>query len=353
MSKKITQQEIAAPEKASEVAEDSEITETEQQDNNKVRKDVPKTKFFTSKKITQLAVFAALAIVMKLIGKSLTLTPTFTVTFVYLPWLICGAATGPIGGMIVGFVSDVLGNFIFGNPLIPLTMLSNTLYPAFIGLAYKLPIKNDYIKCVIGAVCSLLICTLGIGSLALYQAYGYYETMNFFEYLALFRFSQVGVFAINLGLLIALVKPLRSVGVFPKSEGTETGKRVFVFAITAAVITALAITAYVLVAVNADEISPDGSGLAVIYAMITELYIALVMLSAFIFVGRLHRIASLAVLSGFAAAICAFALTATISSPKIIIEIKYVISILSCIATIAIIAIAAVRSFGKTRSKNL
>ncbi len=352
MSKNITQQEIAAPENASEVADANEIADTEQQETKNVRKNGRRV-FFTSKKIAQLAVFAALAIVMKLIGKSLTLTSSFTITFVYLPWLISGAALGPIGGMIVGFISDVVGNFIFGATFLPLTILANTLYPLFIGLIYKLPVKNDYVKCVAGGMCSLLVCTLGIGSLSLYLAY-YSETMGFFEYLLFYRMSQVGVFAVNLGLLLALVRPLQHVGLFPKSEVKEKSERIFVFALAGATATALMIAAYIILIINAPTLMPgDDVRFAVVCVMIAELYVALVMLSAFIFASKSRRVVSLAILSGFAAAVCAFALTATISSPTIITALKYVISILSCLATGAVIAIAAFRSFGKTRSKNL
>ncbi|MBQ7227599.1 MAG: folate family ECF transporter S component [Clostridia bacterium] len=337
---KTTQQEIATPESASNIAETIDVADTESQKTKKKTISEKGREYFSSRNIARLATFVALALVMKLIGKSLTLTPTFTVTFIYLPWLISGAVLGPIGGMIVGAISDVLGNLIFGQPFIPLTFVSNMLYPVFIGIIYKTPIKNDYVKCGIGAVCSLLFCTLGLGSLALYTFYGYIETMSFFEYLIAFRLQQVIVFAVNLVLLLALIRPLQNVGLFPKPTESRISK-IAIFAVTAGVITASVITALIIMIVN-------GVVNAVAYALLAELHASLILLSAFIITGKTKISAIL--LIGFIVAICSFAITATSSSPNIIIEIKYVLSILVGVISVGLIALIAIRGLRKTRS---
>ncbi len=355
MSKdEITQQEIAAPEAASDVAEKAAgAAAAEPQEKETVRPAADKRKtsrYFTSRRIAQLAVFVAMALVMKLIGKSLTLAPTFTVTFIYRPWLISGAVLGPAGGMIVGAISDVLGNLVFGTPFIPLTFVSNTLYPAFIGLIYKfVPISSDYVKCVLGALCSLVFCTLGIGSAALYHWYGYYESMSFWQYLIAFRMPQVGVFAVNLVVLLALVKPLQHVGLFPKSEPQPMKMRVITFGVTAFVITAMAIVAIAILAAG----DGDAPTKAPPIAMVCELYVALMALSAFIVTDKSEKFRYLLLVIGFAAAICAFALTATINSSIEFIAIKYVLSVLACVITAAVIAVAALRLYGKPRSKKI
>ena len=250
---KNAQQEIAAPEAASQAAE-VDTAELQKQDTRKGNgKD--RERFFSSRRITKFAVFVALALIMKLIGKALTIMPTFTVTFIYLPWLISGAVLGPVGGMIVGALSDVLGNLVFGSPFIPLTFVSNTIYALPIALIYKFaPVRNDYVKCVAGAVISLLACTLGIGSLALYLYYGYVESMGFAQYLLLFRMPQVGVFAVNVVVLCALVRPLGRVGLFPASTAAAPHKG-RIFAVTSAVFTAMLVAAVVAITLTHEGAS--------------------------------------------------------------------------------------------------
>ena len=93
---KNAQQEIAAPEAASQAAE-VDTAELQKQDTRKGNgKD--RERFFSSRRITKFAVFVALALIMKLIGKALTIMPTFTVTFIYLPWLISGRCSVPSAG---------------------------------------------------------------------------------------------------------------------------------------------------------------------------------------------------------------------------------------------------------------
>lgn len=268
-----TQQEIAAPEAASPKTNEAEAgTEQQKEKGRRAHRGAngkTERRFFTSKRITQYAVFIALALVMKLVGKALTLTPTFTVTFVYLPWLLAGATLGPIGGMIVGALSDVLGNFIFGTPFIPLTFVSNALYPLPVALLFCTKRGNNYVKFTVGALCSLVLCTLGIGSLALYTWYGYVNTLGFFQYLLTFRMPQVGVFAVNLAVLLLLIAPLTNIGLLPASVTQQKNRRkVRLFALTAAVFSALVAAALIVLGVSGTA---DGA----VYAVVLTIYAAL------------------------------------------------------------------------------
>ena len=190
---------------------------------------------------------------------------------------------------------------------------------------------------------------MGIGSAALYHWYGYYESMSFWQYLIAFRMPQVGVFAVNLVVLLALVKPLQHVGLFPKSEPQPMKMRVITFGVTAFVITAMAIVAIAILAAG----DGDAPTKAPPIAMVCELYVALMALSAFIVTDKSEKFRYLLLVIGFAAAICAFALTATINSSIEFIAIKYVLSVLACVITAAVIAVAALRLYGKPRSKKI
>ena len=328
---KNTQQEIASPESATPV----DVADKEMHKDKRAVSE--KEPYFSAKRLAKLATFVALALVMKIIGKSLTLTPTMTVTFIYLPWLVSGASLGVFGGMVVGAISDVLGNLLFGSPFVPLTFLSNTIYPIFIALLYKTPIRNDYIKCTIGAFSSLIVCTLGIGSVALYTFYGYVETMNFFEYMIAYRLPQVVVFAVNYALLLALVKPLQNVGIFPKAKSEKTN-RAFVFGVNTALITALAVASIIVSLVSGvAETNPW------FYLLIGEIYVALVLLSAFVIVDKSRAKLAKSLFTAFLGSACAFTLTAVLIVPNFDVILKSALSIVTCLVCVTLAIIVIIR----------
>lgn len=335
--RKSPHQEIAAPEVASDDANNSGLT-AEPQENKIDRQTVGSkaAKYFTTKRITLLAVFVAMALVMKLLGKSLTITPTFTVTFIYLPWLLSGVVLGPISGMIVGGISDVLGNLIFGAPFLPLTFVSNTLFALPIGLIYRFPIiKNDYIKCGIGALCSLLICTLGIGSFSLYHYYGYINSMSFMFYLWTMRMPQVGVFAINVVVLLALIKPLQSVGIFPAPRAAASNlPRYLIFGICTAVFTALYVTATAFMVNNIAPGTTSEETLAntAKYVAVGAVYAALLMQSALIIAGK-NRLAVTLITAGTVIAL-AVAVAFMMNTQWETLKFTYLISIAATLAAL-------------------
>lgn len=347
--RKSPHQEIAAPEVASDVAVGSAAA-AEPQEKNTVRStDKAKSeKFFTTRRITLLAVFVAMALAMKLIGKSLTITPTFTVTFIYLPWLLSGIVLGPIGGMIVGGISDVLGNLVFGTPFIPLTFVSNTLFALPIALIYKFaPIKNDFVKCSLGTLCSLLLCTLGIGSLALWHAYGYYKTMNFWQYLV-FRMPQVGVFAVNAAVLLALVRPLQSVGIFPAPHAASYDvPRPVIFGGCVTLFTALFVTAVVLSAVGEKAT-------AATYVAISMIYAALLMQSALIITNK-NRLAAIFINVGTAIALAVALIVMLVeyanAEKPFTIQYVYLLAIAAALVALLVV-VGAVRRIGTRRKQN-
>ena len=157
-----------------------------------------------TKRITYIAVLTAIAVVLKTLGNMFTIVG-FRISFTYIAWIVAGVMLGPIGGAAVGLISDAMGTLIGGLPPNPLLLLSSTLFPVFPALFYRLPLKNEYLKVVLGSVVSLVVCSLGISTIGLMYIYN----MSFFKTLVTYRLAQVGVFAVNLvciGLLFPVIK---------------------------------------------------------------------------------------------------------------------------------------------------
>ena len=329
MSKNTTQQEIASQ------------VEAEVHEATPEKRAATRGKRSAAKKIASAATFAAIAIVCKLIGKTLMLTPSFTVSFIYLPWLIAGASLGPVYGMTVGLVSDLLGNLIFGTPLNPLTAVSNTLFPLPIALIYRLPIKgHDYVKTIGGALASLVLCTLGIGSFALYWYYGYIGSMSFIEYILIYRLPQVGVVAVNIVALCLLVRPLGRVGLYPVGRHEDAGMSALVVAVL--VLYALFAAAMLAVTINGPGTAPTYVILSAVYSLFNIL--ALMPQTR----GRLKT--ALLVCATLAALV--IALTATITAGGVQTWLKYILSAAAITAAATGIAAAIVLQ-GRARRRKI
>lgn len=338
---KNTQQEIASQVKA----EVTDVSNNQAAPEMHVKDPERKSKYFTARKIATLAMFTAIALVCKLIGKSLMLTPTFTVSFIYIPWLISGALLGPVAGMTVGFCSDLIGNFIFATVPNPLTLVSNTLFPLPIALIYKLSGNrgNDYVKTLLGTLASLVACTLGIGSVALYLFYGYYESMGFFTYLLLQRTPQVGVLCVNAAVLLLLIRPLASVGLYPRSKSGTSGRK---FAIYANIFVSYALYAAALLVVTIK-----GYGAAPVYTVLTAVYVLVTLISALIFIKRKN--VKFALAAGITLTLLVIALTATIASDKVNIVLKYILSALAILSATGALTFMSVKRAARARSKNI
>lgn len=339
---KFTQQEIASQVNAEVTDVSTNQAAPEMQSKNPERK----SQYFTARKIATLAMFVAIALVCKLIGKSLTLTPTFTVSFIYIPWLMSGALLGPVAGMIVGFLSDIIGNAMFASPLNPLTLLSNTLFPLPVALIYKLSRGrgNDYVKTLLGTAASAVMCTLGIGSVALYWFYGYYGSMNFFAYLLVYRTPQIGVLCVNAAVMLLLVRPLQSVGLYPRSTSENSHAKV---AVLANVFTAFALYAAAMLIVTIN-----GYGSAAAYVILSALYVLIMLITALIFVKRTAA-TSFALAVSITVTLLVIALTAVTASDKIHIVLKYILSAVSVLAAGGVIAFLSVRRAARARSKHI
>ena len=58
-------------------------------------------------------------------------------SFIYIPWILAAVTLGPVDGMFVACLSDLIGILVLPTTgtIIPLMTLSNTLFPLFVWLA--------------------------------------------------------------------------------------------------------------------------------------------------------------------------------------------------------------------------
>lgn len=212
-----TQQEIATPDNFNT-------------SSRKVRSQQPK--FGTTKWITYIALFCALAIVMKLVGQVLTITPSFKITPVYVVWLIAAAVLGASGGGIVCFISDLLGAILIPmGPINPLLCIGCTMFGVVAGWCFKLPVKSYAIKFIIAGITSTLLITLLFDSFAIWFwckfYFGYKSWINkgFWTYIGAERLIQLAVAVINIVMTLAMIPLLERLRLLPKTKNQSNTQR--------------------------------------------------------------------------------------------------------------------------------
>ena len=193
------QQEIAAPKSLSA------------NDANSISQKKPSP----TKRITYLATFTALSLVLKMLSNALsaTLPPSLKISFSYLGWYLSAAVLGPLGGGCVALVTDVLGQLVLpqGGAINPIIAAGNFSSAFVFGLAFRyLPIKSDPSRAVIAVAASAIVGTLGINSLGLHLYY--YSSIPYLTYMLTFRLPQLIPVLVNtviLCLLLPLCKRLK------------------------------------------------------------------------------------------------------------------------------------------------
>lgn len=195
----VSQQEIAAPNTCNSLEKKPALSYT--------------------KRLTYTAALTALALIFKLVsqmwGGALQLF-NLKLSFTYVAWMLSGIILGPLEGMLVGFLSDVIGTFLLPTTggINPIITLSDTLFPMFIGLAVKfIPSKNLYLKTAIGTLVSLFACTLGLTTLALSL-----NTMGEVSFLAMLptRWPQAVMVILNLVIVGALLPVVNRLKLLPR-----------------------------------------------------------------------------------------------------------------------------------------
>lgn len=207
-----TQQEIATPDKVT---------------HKNVRS---QPKFGTTRWLTYAAVFAALALVMKLIGQIATVNDSFKITPIYTVWLCAAAVLGPVGGGAVAFISDVLGALILPTgPINPILTVGCTLYGVIAGLCFKIPRSNVVRFIVAGVSCTLLV-SLVFDSFAIWVwcryvlALGSFLDRTLFVYIGM-RLMQTLISTVNIPIAIATIPLFNRLGLLPPTAKTTIGTR--------------------------------------------------------------------------------------------------------------------------------
>ncbi len=198
-----TQQEIATP--------DTIV-------DKKVRSQL---KFGTTKWLTYAAVFAALALGMKLLGQIGTLNDSFKITPIYTVWLCAAAALGPFGGGIVCFTSDLLGAIILPQGVYnPLLTVGCTLYGVIAGLCFRIPTRTNIARFVIAGVVTMVSISLIFDSFAIWvwcryvMKYGSWINRTLIVYIGM-RLLQCLMSLVNIPIAIALIPVMNRLKLLP------------------------------------------------------------------------------------------------------------------------------------------
>ena len=218
---KIAQQEIATPDRidkpSREVRSQHKIT------------------FGTTRWLTYTALFTALALLMKVIGQFGTLSELSKITPIYSIWLIAAAVTGPVGGAVVCFLSDIVIALVFPTGVInPFITLVCTLYGLSAGLLFKyLPSKSYVFKFIVAGVTCAIVYTFVFNSLAIWGWCKYYLKLGSFlgdgknaafGMYMLTRLFQLGIAVANIPIAVAMIPLLKRLRILPPIQNKKNSK---------------------------------------------------------------------------------------------------------------------------------
>ncbi len=117
-------------------------------------------------KMTVLAILMALSVVLKKFSID---TGSYRISLFDTPLLLAGMIAGPLWGMVVAFISDLLYSFLSGFAYSFIMMISALLWGLVGGLFYKM--KLQFVPFLI-VVFFVSILTTSINSFQLYLWYG-------------------------------------------------------------------------------------------------------------------------------------------------------------------------------------
>ena len=166
---------------------------------NTVKKTNRVQKFFSPRRICAMAMLIALQIVLaRFLGWQVS--EGLRISFESIPVLIAGMWLGPVAGLIVGVISDVLGTVIsgYGVYFVPLaiTPIVNGVLPP---LVFRYVFKNNVnvVKCVVTLVITQLIASMLLGTYALTWYYSLFvpNKDNAFTVLFIARLTKLATIA--------------------------------------------------------------------------------------------------------------------------------------------------------------
>lgn len=124
----------------------------------------------------RVLVIAALLVAMSIVfGKVLSFTiGPLRISFENLPILMAGIFFGPVIGMVVGIVADIIGCLIVGYAINPLITAGAACIGLFAGLMYYLPDwKKQEIRIVLTVLTAHVIGSMIVKSIGFMVYYGY------------------------------------------------------------------------------------------------------------------------------------------------------------------------------------
>ena len=170
-----------------------------------------------SRKVAYIAIMVALSIVCNIFFEFKLGTVQYSLTTVVS--CLIGVLLGPIGGFIACFIGDMVGFFVhpFGA-YTPWIGLATGLMAFISGVVFHFNKSQKgysvYLKCIIVAFVTFLICSLAINSTFLWVAY--YNKTEFTKFLITRYFiqGQILVSALNYAILIVLLPVIKRVPFF-------------------------------------------------------------------------------------------------------------------------------------------
>lgn len=162
--------------------------------------------FFMSKvnqNIAYTAILCALAAILNMLT-IVTSIKYFAISFTYIPCFIAGYKLKPANAFLVGFLGDLIAAIIRPlGPYLPLIGLASGLLGLIPALVFKFSRLNNAANIAISFLLTLIVCTSGLNTLALYLAYS--KGGTFWAYLALRLPYQSIVVALNAIIVLALL----------------------------------------------------------------------------------------------------------------------------------------------------
>ncbi len=129
-----------------------------------------------TRNIITAALLAALSVVL---GRLLAFTAgPFRISFENLPVILAGIMLGPVGGVLVGIVEDIVGCFVAGYAINPIITAGAACVGLVSGLVFSyMPVANRSVKLMLSVIIAHTIGSVIIKSLGLYVYYSYPAAM--------------------------------------------------------------------------------------------------------------------------------------------------------------------------------
>lgn len=167
-----------------------------------------KRKFYLTK-LAYMGVFAALCAILNIF--TFKVTEGFMITFSASAAFMAGAFLGPVSGLIVAGLGDIVGCII--RPLgayMPTITLASSFLGLIPGLVFRYAKHKPNLAITLSFVLTLLICTIALNTTTLWWVYSRATGKTYWVYL-IARLPVQGMVSIaNLAICFMLYEPLKN-----------------------------------------------------------------------------------------------------------------------------------------------